>query len=264
MSTPRPFKQVSISPQYGVGHVIQWDLDPVFNDPGPYVFSVDIAEDPEFRFVIRSITANDNFFAIDSTRSAQAFNLKLMYRVKLVSKKASYFSPVLYLYSNETDRHKYLQAAEIIRKEGLLSVKSGYPCWILKRRAFGQIEKKNVDPITGIPRADNTQDFGTGVNGGYYPPLKSLYRRDSYNQEVKLEESGLGVTEKAVMGASLLSFPLLSVHDVLVDKDDLRYHVSNVVQRLYPGTNIVMKQNCSVNLIASTDTVYRIELPKLQ
>jgi hypothetical protein len=258
----KPFTDVRITPGYFKGRVVHWTIDPVFKEEGPYNFTLETSEDPKFSELTHSFPVGDTYYAIDDEGFVEFFPDSYLYRVKLETNKNVYYSKSLFFDSTIEDKHKYLMAQEIVRREILrLKQYAGSIGWLLKRKILTPIYPKNIDSVSGVSIANNEDDFGTTHIGGYYPPLKILYSREDHEDTLKLNEEGLGITQDKKMTTRMVGFPLVTPRDVLVTLADERYSFNKVQSRYYPGTGICIVQNSQLIAISTSDPVYRIPIP---
>ncbi len=264
MSNNYPFKTVSINPNYRIGHEVQWDIEADFKGSIPFKFSVQLSDDLSFNNIISQTAPDDTFYTIESSKLVLNNNNNFLLRVKLEDGDGNeYFSKPQYLITNLKDRQKYLYAAEIMRKELLLSERAGYRCKALKRKVFGPSILSKLDPVSGVPLTYEPTDFGTGVDGGYYRPFATYYRMENIESEVKLNDQGTGINDNTVLRVSLPGFPILSVKDIIVTEDDIRYIINSLNFKYFPGTNIVIKQTGMLNMLPLSDKIYQLDITKL-
>jgi hypothetical protein len=264
----KAFKKVDIIPDWVRGHFIQWQLDPFFKGERPYNFSLEISEAADFSqisFVKENL--GEVFFAIDDTFSKQSWAPNYSYRIVLTTGDGKRFCsfPVLFGSTRHTQR-KYAMAAEIIRKEILLNRFTGTEAWLLRRKTYGTRSVatiKNIDPVSGVPIADTKQqDYGVGIDEGYFPPVPCVFYTENSNQDKQLDKEGIGVKETYTAMIRMPGYPILEVRDVICDATDgYRYSVQARGVKQFPGTNIPITQKASLNLIQPSDSVYSIPIP---
>lgn len=256
-----PFISVTVIPGYHKGHVVQWSVSPSFKDSLPHNFTIQITDDPLFKHIISEKSVGDNYFGVEDSMIIQTFNNDFLIRVKLTTGSATYYSDGIYLTVSLADRSKYLYAAEIMRKELLLYSRVGYKCKILKEKVFGPTDKSQLDPVSGVPIALNIVDGGSGLRGWYYAPaFETYFRIENLVEETALNQMGDGTNNSTTLQVSMPGVPLLAVKDFVVTMDDKRYLIDKIVSKYYPGTNIVIKQSCILNLLSNTDKIYQVEL----
>ena len=269
MYDPRKvFKKVEIVPDWVRGHFIQWQLDPFFRGARPYNFALEIAETPNF-LEIAAVKENlgDVFYAIDDTRLKQSWSPGYSYRVRLtVADGRNYYSQPVLFGATRHDTRKYAMAAEITRKEILLARFSGTEAWLLRRKAYGTgnaTKSKNIDLVSGVPIADTmNEDYGVGVDGGYFDPVPCVFYLENSTQDKQLDNHGLGVKETYASQIRMPGYPIVEVRDIICEvRDGYRYSIQARGAKQFPGTNIVISQRATINLIPNTDTVYKIPIP---
>ena len=263
------FRRVTIIPDWINGHFIQWELDPFFKGERPYNFTLEISEAADFSEIAATKpNLGEVFFAVDDTRIKQSWAPNYAYRVTLTTSDGrSYRSIPILFGTTKYEYRKYAMAAEIIRKEILLCRYSGTEGWLLRRKAYSANRKaatsNNVDPVSGVPIADTkNEDYGVGVDDGYYPPVPCVFYTESSQQDKQLDNHGMGVKETYTTVARLPGYPIIEVRDIICEtKDGSRYSVQAKGVKQFPSTNIPVTQKASLNLIPSTDSVYSIPIP---
>lgn len=242
---------------------IQWTLDSSFRDVAPLQFTVEVSETPDFSVLLYTLPAGDNFFAVDDKKLRQGTTIDLYYRVRLTSGSGgNYLSPVVGHWVNNANRHLYLIAAEITRREFVRYRFTGQKGWILKRRNYGIQDPSQLDPITNVPLSDQSSDYGTGFLGGYYPPLKVTYSREAVINGSQVSHEGFGTTAQETQKHRYVGFPVLQPYDIIVSDTNQRYRYTNVGATYMPGTDILIVQLCDAVLLPLTDPIYRIEIPQ--
>jgi hypothetical protein len=263
------FRRINVIPDWINGHFIQWEIDPFFKGSRPYNFSLEISEAINFSEIAASKpNLGEVFFAVDDFNIRQSWSPYYAYRIILETSDNKRYCSLPRLFSaTQQDHRKYAMAAEIIRKEIMLCRYAGEEAWLLKRKIYGSkaktIANKNVDPVSGAPIADVVnEDYGVGLDDGFYPPVPCVYYIESSQQDKQLDPQGIGVKETFSTIMRLPGYPIIEVRDVLcVAKDGTRFSVQSKGSKQFPGTNIVLTQKASMNLIPSTDTVYSIAIP---
>jgi len=260
-----PFRNIYFFPNFKTGHVIQWTVDPLLKEPLPYVFTLEASGTPDFKVIEYSIVGGDVYTITDNTNFKQSLASDLFYRVKLTTRAPSvYYSRTVSFGAGVNSRRKYRLASEITRKELLLSRKfTGIQGWVLKRKAFGAVAMDSVDEISGVPIVDNTSNFGTEFEGGYYDPLAIMFSIEEYQQTRKQSEDGNGVIEQDLYKIRMAGFPVLDTFDVLVDDTGGRcFVIKDQQQDFFPGTDITVSQTLQTQLVAITDPIYQIVIPR--
>lgn len=258
-----PFVNAVMTPNFAQGHYIQWKLDSMFMESEPYIFTVEVSGTPDFSEIHYTLPPTESFFAVDDTNFRQAIYVDLYYRVKLeTADKHTYYSKSMYFGSAMESRRSYRLASEIVRKELLrLRRYTGIDAYLLKRKAFGEVRKDEVDSITGAPITDNVSHFGTGLSGGYFKPLKVMFTYEDGNSSRTLDQAGLGVNDVNDVSLRMIGHPLVETHDVIVDTiGDARFLVKKATPTFFPGTCLNIVQKIEASQLPTTDTVYKIIL----
>ena len=263
------FSSVIFIPDWVNGHFIQWELDTFFKAERPFNFSLEISENLDFKTIL-AVKENlgEVFFAIDDFKLKQSWSPNYVYRVKLITadKKIFYSNP-LFFGANKEQSNKYAMAAEVNRKEILMARYAGASGWLLKRKSYPVAKDlsylKNVDPVSGVPIADNKfEDYGTGLDGGYFDPIACAYYAEAGSQDKQVDPQGIGVKENYVMNVRLPGYPLVDVRDIICSADgSMRYSIQAINNKSFPGTGVTIFQKATLNLIPSSDTIYSISLP---
>lgn len=263
------FAKTFFIPDWVNGHYIQWELDSFFKAARPYNFALEISENLDFKTIL---AAKENlgevFYVIDDFKLKQSWSPNYVYRIKLTTADNRKFYSNPLFFGNATEQsNKYAMAAEVIRKEILMARYAGSMGWLLKRKSY-PVQKdlsylKNVDPVSGVPIADNKfEDYGTGLDEGYFDPIACAYYVEGGSQDKQLDPQGLGVKESLVANVRLPGYPIIDVRDIICGPDGTqRYSIQALNGKFFPGTNIMILQKASLNLIPNTDSIYSISLP---
>jgi hypothetical protein len=270
-STKKAFKRVDVIPNWDAGHFIQWKLDPFFNGVRPYNFSLEISATSDFSELLAAKNdLGDVFFVVDDTKIKQSWAANYSYRIGLqTSDNRKYYSTPVIFGSSRHDQRKYAMAAEVLRKEILLARYAGTEAWLLRRKSIGKqsnvITNQNIDPVSGVPIADiKHEDYGVGVDGGYYAPVPCVFYTEQGQQDKQLDQQGIGVKENYTQIVRMPGYPIIEVRDIVCEaKDGYRYSIQSRNAKQFPGTNITLIQKANLNLIPPTDTAYSIPIPAL-
>lgn len=263
------FRKINIIPDWVNGHFVQWDIDPFFNGLRPYDFTFEISEAPDFSEIAAAKkNLGEVFYAVDDFNIRQSWVPHYAYRITLTTADGKSYrsSPALFS-ATRNDYRKYAMAAEIIRKEILLCRYGGNEGWLFRRKAFSTKKKtatiKNIDPVSGVPIADTKdEDYGVGLDDGYYPPVPCVFYTETSQQDKQLDQQGMGVKETYTSIIRLPGYPIIEVRDVICGlKDGYRYSIQSRGSKQFPGTNITLVQKASLNLIPPTDTIYNLPIP---
>jgi hypothetical protein len=258
------FHKIYMIPDFVRGHFIQWTLDPFFKGEGPYEFTLQISQVLSFSDIAKEIPAGDSFYVIDDSGLKQSWSTNYYYRIKLKTADGRvYFSNSLVFGGTGAPARKYAMASEIIRKEFLLCRFAGREAWLLKRKTYGTVSTQTVDPISGVPIADERDiDYGVGLEGGFFDPMPCAFTVDRSSIDKQLDPNGNGVKETVDMIVRLPGYPMVDNRDIIcTNVDGYRYNVLSRDVVYFPGTDIPVSQKVTLRLIPSTDTVYNLKVP---
>lgn len=257
----QPFKSINIVPGYTAeGRLINWTIDPVFNDPLPYNFILEGSEDPSFKSIVISKSVGDTYFAVDDSKILQSFPAIFLYRVKLVTPKGEYISEPISYNGGKELQHAYLNAGFIIQRERKRMAIGGdkNQGWFIKRKIYGNTPASKLDPITGEPLTDNTEDFGSRLKSGFYDPIPVLMSIEQRNDALFLDPNGIGTSQIKTRVIRFSGFPIATTRDIIVLKNGERYIVNKYSIKNYPATEIMLVQNMECSIVPNTDPIYSI------
>lgn len=258
-----PFTSIELKLDIRDGHLISWSIDPLFDDPEPHKFFLEVSEDPLFSILIREIPVGNLPYARDTKGLHQNFNNIINYRIRLETEKGIYHSEVVNTNFAPLTRRQYAMANEIIRKELMLMTKfTGINIVVLKRKIYGpSITDKTIDPISGVALTDESPDHGNIKTKGYYDPVNSWMSTAGGQSINRIDPNGAGTINSFIQQVKMLPFPIVNYNDIVIDVDaDLRYIVKEVDFVTYPGASIVLIQNVQLSLLPTSDPVYSINI----
>lgn len=257
-----PFIKIELLHLYDGGHhhAIQWTLDRSFKDETPFLFTVQVSETPDFSQLTYTLPASSHCLAIDRTNVLQVNAPSWYYRVKLeTGSGAVYYSQSVFHEYKKTDSYKYWQAREIARREFVRMRYTGFPGYIIKRKNYGEIAKKYVDPISGVPISDSSVDNSTGFVGGYHTPLRIRFSEEAQDSKTSLNDDGTGVSYLESLKVRMVGFPVVAPKDIIVTDINGRYVIGDdVTYKYFPGTHILLAQLFVAKLLPFNDVVYNV------
>lgn len=267
-SARKVFGHIHVIPDWVNGHFIQWEIDPFFRGARPYNFDLESAETGDFsELVFAKRNLGDVFFAVDDSKTKLSWAPNHFYRVVLTTADGKRYASSSVLFgASRHEQRKYAMASDIIRKELLMCRYAGTEGWLLRRKSYGPVSKttsSNIDPVSGVPISDTMQqDYGVGLDEGYYPPVPCAFFVEAGSQDKQLDVNGIGVKETYTSQVRLPGYPIIEVRDIICEaKDGYRYSIGSRNAKQFPGTNITIMQKAAINLIPPTDTVYAIPIP---
>lgn len=260
-----PFRRVSVDHMIRGVTRVWWQLEPLFNDPGPYVFQLQygntgIPDSPDWHNVGSPIA--DGYLAYDDVWRNSASDLLTHYRVTLTTPQDIYVSQPVSCFGELPERD-WLIAREIIRREQLRHKYVSVSGFLLKPYRFGRPCKRCRDALTAEPLDANCPVCnGTGFEVGYHPPLPlqcwdlSLQTIQEH-QDVNLK----GTTrDNAEVTARVIGWPALNRNDIWVNgKSDERWLVHGIqVAAALRGVPIIY--NVQMGLLPFSNAAYAIEI----
>lgn len=261
--TSNPFTSINLVPNFSNGHTITWSIDPLFEDPQPHKFFLEVTDEGTFTVILYVLDVGNKNFVKDIGNTQQNYNSTFYYRVRLETPTAVYYSEPVSSHYSKPSRRQFLIANEIIRKELLRHKKfTGSEVVVLKRKLYGpQVSDATVDPISGVALTDQSSDHGNIITRGYYDPVIA-YMSPEHKQNInRLDPNGAGVIANLNATVRFLPYPILTYNDIVIERDqDLRYIVKDSQDSLYPGTNIVLAQTIELSLLPTSDPVYSINI----
>ncbi len=221
---------------------VTWELDPDFDDPGPYAFYLEVANtdtpqnDADYEVINPTDPVIDQSgYIVDNVVRRHSFDNKAIYRITLETLLDVYHSDPEKPNGN-LPKHLLSVYREVIRKERLrLSPKMGGTSGILfKRRTYGPRPTEDsvgyVDKNTGqVINYNTTECFGTEFLGGYFAGIDYplLYLSE---ENLTSEITKIGTREEHTIKARGLVYPLASSKDVWYEADTGRAFYIDSVQ----------------------------------
>ena len=255
-----PFLTTSMLPSYPYGDQVTWELDPIFNDSGPFIFTLQIAETPDFSILVNSTDSVNGFSITDTHRIRQNFHRSYYYRIRLqTASGAVYYSNTSTPQSYSVNPHSYWIARDIVRREYVRYRFTGIPAILLKRKNYGEVQKNAVSSIAGVAMVEDSPVYGTIYNNGYYAPFPILFSREQVDEVFQSNPEGFGVDEHENVACRTTGFPALHAKDILIWNNQ-RYNIEDVKSTLFPGTSIIVVQSFVSKLLPPTDPIYKIKV----
>jgi len=260
-----PFRRVSVDHMiYGTTRV-WWQLEPEFNDPGPYVFQLQVGgtglpEADDWRNIGAPVV--NGYHTFDNKRHAVGTVWTAHYRLTLTTPNGYYVSAPSPS-TGELGEPDWVLAREIIRKEQLRNKKTAIGGFLIKAFRYGSPCPRCRDRLTQESGdADCPVCYGTSFENGYHPPLP-LQCWDLSLQTIE-EDSDANVRgttrDNALVTARVIGFPALNYRDVWVNgTSDERWTIRAVrVAAALRGLPIVYE--IQMELIPLSSIIYYIPL----
>lgn len=260
-----PFRRVSVDRMmHGVTR-IWWQIDPLFQELGPYTFQLQVggtglAEGVDWQNVGEPIV--NGFVAEDSGYRGGGSVVNTHYRVTLTTPTGDYVSAPAPCFG-ELNEKDWLMAREIIRKELLRHQKVSIDGYLIKALRYGKPCPRCRDAMTQEPTDNNCSVcLGSGFEGGYHPPLPmqcwdlspQLIRE---NQDINVK----GTTrEDAYVNARVIGFPALNRDDIWVNASTDERWLIKEIQIAAALHGVPLIYNVRLGLVPFTNSIYEIPL----
>jgi len=267
----QPFHRVSVENAFNVvdskATLIEWEIEPWFVDPGPWTFEVlRTQRDDLTGFEVVETVVNQGY-AYDTDRVAFQLNVRNYYKVRLTTGACDedgnpkVYESVQELATNNLARRDWRLLKEIVRKEKLALTKfTGARGWLLQYPKFGE-PSDNADPNTGETLgAQDPEDHGTGIVGGYWGPLEAYVALSPEKRLTRVTDNGK--VSAVVRTATALAFPRFSPRDVWVNgMTDERFTVGPNIVVAASMRGIPIKVNVELDQASPDDVIYSIPVP---
>lgn len=260
-----PFRRVSVDHMiYGTTRV-WWQLEPEFNDPGPYVFQLQVGrtglqEADDWRDLGSPII--NGYHTFDNKRHNVGTVWTAHYRVTLTTPRGSYVSAASPS-TGELSEQDWLMSREIIRKEQLRNRKLAVGGFLIKAFRYGAPCPRCRDKLTQESAdTDCPVCYGTGLENGYHPALP-LQCWDLSLQTIEEDsDSNLrGTTrENAVITARVIGFPAINYRDIWVNGTSDERWTIRAVKSAAAVRGLPIIYEVQLELIPLSSVVYYIPL----
>lgn len=260
-----PFRRVSVDHMVRGTTRVWWQLEPTFNEPGPYTFQLQLGKTglrDAFDWENVGDPVVNGFVAYDSVWRAAGYELLTHYRVALSTPTSTYVSQAASCFG-ELGERDWLLAREIIRKEQLRHHFVSVPGYLIKPMRFGKPCRRCRDQLTQeVTDSNCPQCNGTGFEVGYHPPLKLQcwdLSTQTISEDIDTQLKGTTRVEPYVT-ARVIGFPALSRDDIWVNAaSDERWLVRSIkVGAALRGVPLVY--NVTMGLLPFTNMAYAVEI----
>ncbi len=260
-----PFRRVSVDHMVRGVTRVWWQLEPLFNDPGPYTFQLQfgrtgLRDTPDWKDIGGPVV--NGFTATDSEWREGGYDILSHYRVKLTTPNGVYVSQAANCYGELTEKD-WLLAREIIRKERLRHRMVSVSGYLLKPYRYGKPCPRCRDQLTQeVTDANCDVCNGTGFEVGFHPPL-ALQCWDLSPETIQedVDDQVKGSTrENAYVTARVVGFPALNKNDIWVNgSSDERWRVETI-QVLAAIRGVPIVYSVKMGLLPFNNAVYALEV----
>lgn len=259
----RPFKRLLVEAQFNYitnrAILVQWALNPAFDEPGPYSFKLQRGRSANDDQWVDIATVVDQPWLYDNNPVFGQFDYSTFYRVILTDGKGVIYQSQAVGRDVSWQHYDWRLAKEIIRKETLiLRKKGGTRGVLLKRRIWGDPCTLCVDPSTNaIHNSHCPQCYGTGYIGGYYAPFDYWTLFNPSQRLKRLTNEGL--TTAVMETVRALAYPSPEQNDVWVQVNpDRRFRIQSDVEIVARHRGVDLLVNLRLLELPQSDIIYTV------
>jgi hypothetical protein len=260
-----PFRRVSVDHMVRGTTRVWWQLERTFNEPGPYVFQLQLGK-TGLRDAVDWVNIGppvvNGYMASDPEWREAGYDLLDHYRVVLTTPASVYVSQAANCYGDIPEKD-WLIAREIIRKEQLRFKYVAVPGYLLKPFRFGKMCRRCRDQLTQeVLDSDCPVCNGTGFEVGYHPPL-SLQCWDLSTQTIQedVDAQFKGMTRNnPYITARLVGFPAINKSDIWVNGSSDERWLVETIQIAAAIRNVPIVYQVKMGLLPFSNTAYAIEV----
>lgn len=244
---------------------IQWNLNPLFQDRGPYVYQLQVAptslpESDLWEDV--GSPAEEAAFLIDDTKRDYGKSFEHHYRIVLSSADGEYTSPSFNAESTDLGFRDRRLIREMIRQfTKRVSRFTGVKGRVMKRKRYGPKCTNCIDPFTGeTTNPQCTVCFGVGIQGGYHRPSCELFAEMSLvRSRVQVEDGGNLQTIEPIQNRLLvMGFPLVSSEDVWIESRTGKRWFCKDIAKVAALRGYDYGVTIDINLAPFSDLIYQV------
>jgi len=267
MNFPHAFRRICVDTHASVlteqRATISWAMQPDFDAPGPWTFTLQRGLAPTDDAWEDIATTVDQPWLYDNRPITNTIGIAIFYRIKLVDGKGVVYYSQAQEIKAYWSRYDWTLAKEITRKERfLMQTRTGVKGWLLKRKYFGDPCPLCLDPVTGQVIDPNCTDcFGTGIVGGYYEPYTFWLTMNGSQKTKKLTpDQGTTATNLEVVRA--LAYPSVEPNDVWVHGyTNTRYFIEPDIKVLARHRGIDLVMEYTLLEVPTKHPVYLVPIP---
>jgi hypothetical protein len=260
-----PFERVIVKRTVRGPTTVQWVMRRQFVDHGLAVYQLQGAygDVPSNEFVDVGLSVTNAFEAVDDEQRDFASNVDWFYRVQ-----ATLNGDVFYSEPTATgpipNFRDWRLAAELFRKSRLLYQRyNGMPCFLLKRKRFGEQCSHCKEFLTGAATDSNcVYCVGTGIDGGYFTPMPGYYVQINPvadNEEVREVQGHFH--DVRVPRSKVLGDIELSRYDAIVVRDSGEIYSVDSIQDVVRMRGWVIESFVDLKLLSAERPEYDVTMP---
>lgn len=260
-----PFRRVSVDHMVRGSTRVWWQLEPTFNQPGPYIFQLQLGktglrDSADWRNIGSPVT--NGYLAYDPAWHESGYELLSHYRVTLTTPTDVYVSQAANCYG-ELHERDWVLSREIIRKERVRHKYVSVPGYLIKPMRFGTPCKRCRDQLTQeLLDADCPVCSGTGFEIGYHPALPMQcwdLSTQTIQEDIDNEVKGTTRVEPYIT-ARVIGFPALNRDDIWVNSASDERWLVNSIQIAAAIRNVPIIYQVKLGLLPFTNTAYALEV----
>ena len=260
-----PFRRVSVDHMVRGTTRVWWQLEPTFNEPGPYVFQLQLGKTglrDATDWVNIGAPVVNGYLAYDPAWHESGYDLLSHYWATLTTPTNTYVSQAASCFG-ELNEHDWLLAREVVRKEKVRHKLVSVPGYLIKPMRFGKPCPRCRDPLTQeVTDSDCPVCNGTSFEVGYHPPLEMQcwdLSPQTITEHVDTNMRG-STRENPYVSARVIGFPALNKNDIWVNgTSDERWLVESI-QISAAIRNVPVIYQVQMGLMAFNNPVYAIEV----
>jgi hypothetical protein len=244
------------------GTVVEWALKANFNDPGPFVYQLQLGRtgsNTADDWINVGLPVEDACYAVDDSQRVHGRTQWTHYRVKLTTDAGVFYSnpePVF----GKLDNYDWRRVKEIIRSYKLYLQKThaGTKGSLLKRRLFGTPCSCTDELTQGIRLPNHEECYGTGIVGGYFDPIPCSYAEFSTEAFYNTVDDARGTVQDGPDArVKLLNVPQVFSGDVWVNATtDERWYIHDI-STIAEVRGVPIILGCTFSLAPFKDVIYQ-------
>jgi hypothetical protein len=267
MPQPRvfPFRRVSVDHMVRGATRVWWQLEPLFREPGPYVFQLQLGKTglrDALDWVNVGAPVTNAFMAWDPEWRETGYELLSHYRVTLTTPTNIYVSQAASCFGELPERD-WLIGREIIRKEKLRHRYVSTPGYLIKPMRYGEPCPRCRDQLTQeVTDSDCPVCNGTGFKIGYHPPLDMQcwdLSPQTIAEDVDAQLKGATRTDPYVT-ARVIGFPALNKYDIWANAASDERWLVDTIQIVAAIRNVPLVYSVRMGLLPFNNTAYAVEV----
>lgn len=260
-----PFRRVSVDHMVRGVTRVWWQLEKLFNDPGPYTFQLQfgrtgLRDASDWKDVGQPVV--NHYYAEDPAFREAGYDLLVHYRVVLTTPQGTYVSQPANCFGELTEKD-WVLAREIIRKEQLRQHIVSTPGYLVKPMRYGIPCKRCRDPLTQeLTDADCPVCSGTGFEVGFHPPLPMQcwdLSPQTIAEDVDANIKGATRTDPYVT-ARVIAFPALNKGDIWVNGSSDERWLVETIQIVSAIRNVPIVYQVKLGLLPFSNAAYALEI----